>query len=58
MTKVSMTVNGRPMAAEIEGRTLLVDFLREGLGHKLSSASLEMRNLKLTLTGWQVESID
>jgi carbon-monoxide dehydrogenase small subunit len=32
MTKVSMTVNGRTMSAEIEGRTLLVDYLRGGLG--------------------------
>jgi carbon-monoxide dehydrogenase small subunit len=26
-----MTVNGRPAAGEVEGRTLLVDFLRENL---------------------------
>jgi carbon-monoxide dehydrogenase small subunit len=32
MTKVSMTVNGRSVSGEVEGRTLLVDFLREGLG--------------------------
>ena len=32
MTKVSMTVNGRNMSGDIEGRTLLVDFLRQGLG--------------------------
>jgi len=32
MTKVSMTVNGAPKSAEAEGRTLLVEFLREGLG--------------------------
>ncbi|MEA5162108.1 (2Fe-2S)-binding protein [Cereibacter johrii] len=30
--KVTMTVNGRPMSAETEGRTLLSSFLREGLG--------------------------
>ena len=29
--KVSMEVNGRLVSGEIEGRTLLVDFLREGL---------------------------
>jgi len=29
---VSMTVNGRPVAAEVEARTLLVGFLREHLG--------------------------
>jgi aerobic carbon-monoxide dehydrogenase small subunit len=29
--KVSMTVNGRPASGEVEGRTLLVEFLREGL---------------------------
>jgi carbon-monoxide dehydrogenase small subunit len=32
MTKVSMTVNGKPVSAETEGRTLLVQYLREGLG--------------------------
>lgn len=32
MTKVSMTVNGKSVTGEIEGRTLLVDFLREGQG--------------------------
>ena len=32
MTKVSMTVNGRAVSAEAEGRTLLVSYLREGLG--------------------------
>ncbi len=32
MTKVSMTVNGKPVSGEVEGRTLLVQFLREGLG--------------------------
>jgi carbon-monoxide dehydrogenase small subunit len=26
-----MTVNGRPVSGEVEGRTLLVEFLREGL---------------------------
>ena len=32
MAQVSMTVNGKPASGEIEGRTLLVDFLRETLG--------------------------
>jgi carbon-monoxide dehydrogenase small subunit len=32
MTKVSMTVNGKPVSGEVEGRTLLVQFLREGQG--------------------------
>ncbi|MEO0764163.1 MAG: (2Fe-2S)-binding protein, partial [Pseudomonadota bacterium] len=32
MTTVSMTVNGKAVSGEIEGRTLLVEFLREGLG--------------------------
>ncbi|MBC7158273.1 MAG: (2Fe-2S)-binding protein [Rhodobacteraceae bacterium] len=32
MTKVSMTVNGKPVSGDVEGRTLLVQFLREGLG--------------------------
>jgi carbon-monoxide dehydrogenase small subunit len=31
MPKVSMTVNGRPASGEVEGRTLLVDFLRQNL---------------------------
>jgi carbon-monoxide dehydrogenase small subunit len=30
--KVSMTVNGRPVSAELEPRTLLVTFIREHLG--------------------------
>jgi len=32
MSSVSMTVNGRPVSGEVEGRTLLVQFLRETLG--------------------------
>ena len=28
---VSMTVNGKPVAAELESRTLLVEFLRDNL---------------------------
>ena len=31
MTNVSMTVNGKAVGGEVEGRTLLVDFLRENL---------------------------
>jgi carbon-monoxide dehydrogenase small subunit len=31
MTTVSMTVNGKPVSADIESRTLLVQFLRENL---------------------------
>jgi carbon-monoxide dehydrogenase small subunit len=31
MTQVSMTVNGRSVSGEVEGRTLLVDFLRNDL---------------------------
>lgn len=31
MTNVSMTVNGKAVSGEVEGRTLLVDFLRENL---------------------------
>ncbi|MFD1341725.1 (2Fe-2S)-binding protein [Litorisediminicola beolgyonensis] len=31
MTKVSMTVNGKAVSGEVEGRTLLVEFLREEL---------------------------
>ncbi len=31
MTKVSMTVNGKTVSGDVEGRTLLVDFLRENL---------------------------
>ncbi len=32
MPEVSMTVNGRPIRARVEGRTLLVELLRERLG--------------------------
>ncbi|MFN3972671.1 MAG: (2Fe-2S)-binding protein [Gemmobacter sp.] len=32
MTRVEMTVNDRVVTAETEGRTLLVEYLREGLG--------------------------
>ncbi len=32
MTKVSMTVNGKAVSVEVEGRTLLSSFLREGVG--------------------------
>lgn len=32
MTKVSLTVNGRAVSREVEGRTLLVELLRDGLG--------------------------
>jgi carbon-monoxide dehydrogenase small subunit len=32
MTKVAMTVNGKSVSGDIEGRTLLSAFLREGLG--------------------------
>ena len=32
MPQVSMTVNGRPIKADVEGRTLLVQLLREKLG--------------------------
>lgn len=32
MTKVFMTVNGKAVSGEVEGRTLLSSFLREGLG--------------------------
>lgn len=31
MPVVSMTVNGKPVSGDVEGRTLLVDFLRENL---------------------------
>ena len=31
MTKISMTVNGKPISAEVDPRTLLVDFVRENL---------------------------
>jgi len=32
MPQVSLTVNGRNHSAEVEGRTLLVELLREGMG--------------------------
>ncbi len=31
MPTVSMSVNGRPVSGDVEGRTLLVEFLRDGL---------------------------
>jgi carbon-monoxide dehydrogenase small subunit len=31
MTRVEMTVNGQPVSGEVEGRTLLVEFLRDHL---------------------------
>jgi carbon-monoxide dehydrogenase small subunit len=31
MTHVTMTVNGKPVSGKVEGRTLLAEFLREGL---------------------------
>ena len=32
MPQITMTVNGKTQTGEVEGRTLLVEFLREGLG--------------------------
>ena len=32
MTQVKMTVNGKAASGEVEGRTLLVQFLRENMG--------------------------
>ena len=32
MPEITMTVNGKPARGEVEGRTLLADFLRETLG--------------------------
>ena len=32
MPTVSMTVNGKPASGQVENRTLLVEFLRQGLG--------------------------
>jgi len=32
MTVVSMTVNGKPVSADVEARTLLVHYIREALG--------------------------
>ena len=32
MPSISMTVNGKPVTGTVEGRTLLVQFLRENLG--------------------------
>ena len=31
MTKITMTVNGKSVSGDVEGRTLLVDFLRKDL---------------------------
>ncbi len=32
MSEIGMVVNGRSVSASVEGRTLLVEYLREGLG--------------------------
>jgi carbon-monoxide dehydrogenase small subunit len=32
MAKLTLTVNGKPVSAEVQARTLLVEFLRETLG--------------------------
>lgn len=32
MTRITLTVNGKPASAEVEGRTLLVNLLRDQLG--------------------------
>ncbi|MEM9756384.1 MAG: (2Fe-2S)-binding protein, partial [Pseudomonadota bacterium] len=32
MAELRLTVNGTPAVAEVEGRTLLSDLLRDGLG--------------------------
>ena len=32
MPTVSMKVNGKDVSGDVEGRTLLVEFIREGLG--------------------------
>lgn len=32
MTEIKLTVNGKAASGDVEGRTLLVEFLREGLG--------------------------
>ncbi|WP_343082421.1 (2Fe-2S)-binding protein [Ostreiculturibacter nitratireducens] len=32
MAKITMTVNGKSVSGDVEGRTLLVDYLRQGLG--------------------------
>jgi carbon-monoxide dehydrogenase small subunit len=31
MTKISLTINGKPITTEVEGRTLLVDLIRDEL---------------------------
>ena len=32
MRRITLTVNGQPSSAEVEGRTLLVELLRDKLG--------------------------
>ena len=36
MTNITMTVNGKPVSGEVEGRTLLVDFLRNDLVQQIA----------------------
>jgi aerobic-type carbon monoxide dehydrogenase small subunit (CoxS/CutS family) len=49
MTKVEMTVNGAPVSGEVEGRTLLVEFLRDHLrltGHPCGMRHQPVRRLR------------
>ena len=55
MPKVSLTVNGQPATGEVEGRTLLVDFLRDGLdGKPVKSCTM----LALEADGAEVKTIE
>ena len=40
--KISMTVNGEAVSGEVEGRTLLVDFLRNDLTQVPNTKSLDV----------------
>ena len=44
--KVSMKVNGKPVSAEIEERTLLVTFIRENLRLTVDQRFQQLMNLQ------------
>lgn len=59
MTKTTMTVNGKSVSSETEGRTLLSAFLREGLGltgTHIGCDTSQCGSCTVHLNGMQVKS--
>jgi carbon-monoxide dehydrogenase small subunit len=59
MTEVTMTVNGQPVSADVEARTLLVDFLRETLrltGTHVGCTTSQCGACVVLLDGFSVKS--